>query len=68
LRETVASMVMEEVTPARGDVLAGGSRSQLGGGRGPRRISRRSGEHQPLWHKRKGEEGKVEGLVSPWES
>merc|ERR1719234_3116227 len=68
LRETGASMAMEGGTPAQGDVLAGGSRSQMGGGRGRRRSSRRRDGLQPLWHKRKGEEGKVEDLVLPWES
>merc|ERR1711990_981234 len=67
-RETEASMVMEGVTPARGDVLAGDNRSQVGGGRDPRRSSRRRDELQPLWPRRKGEEGKVEGLGSLWES
>merc|ERR1719234_1310330 len=56
LRETGASMAMEGGTPAQGDVLAGGSRSQVGGGRGRRRSSRRRKEL--LWHKRKGVEGK----------
>merc|ERR1712212_410349 len=67
-RGTEASMVMEGVTPARGDVLAGDNRSRVGGGRDPRRSSRRRDELQPLWPRRKGEEGKVEGLGSLWES
>merc|ERR1712212_982368 len=45
-RETEASMAMEGVTPAQGDVLAGDNRSQVGGGRDPRRSSRRRDEER----------------------